>query len=88
MGYPPSRGRGHGGYTRAQSAGIGPGGAAGRGLAGRPADRPTGSPAADRPGSPAARQPGSPAARTADTSKITLVKGYGCGIYYHHDWHD
>jgi hypothetical protein len=72
MGYPPSRGRGHGGYTCAQSAGIGPGGAAGRGLAGRPADR----------------QPGSPAARTADTSKITLVKGYGCGIYYHHDWHD
>src|SRR5450631_132072 len=28
-GLPPSRGRGHRGYTRAQSAGIGPGGAAG-----------------------------------------------------------
>ena len=31
---------------------------------------------------------GRPAARTASTSKITLVKGYGCGIYCHHGWHD
>jgi hypothetical protein len=31
---------------------------------------------------------GRPAARTTGTSKITLVKGYGCGIYCHHGWHD
>ncbi len=64
MGYPPSHGRGHRGYTRAQSAGDWPG-AAGRGP-----------------------RPGRPAARTINTSKITLVKGYGWGIYCHHGWHD
>ena len=31
---------------------------------------------------------GRPAARTTSTSKITLVKGYGSGIYCHHGWHD
>jgi hypothetical protein len=36
---------------------------------------------------PAAHSPG-PAARTTNTSKITLVKGYGGGICCHHGWHD
>src|SRR5450755_1640147 len=33
-------------------------------------------------------RPGRPVARTTNTSKITLVKGYGYGIYCHHGWHD
>ena len=37
---------------------------------------------------PTAPPPDRPAARTTSTSKITLVKGYGCGIYCHHGWHD
>ncbi len=39
-GYPPSHGRGNRGYTRAQSAGIGPRGPAGRDPAGRRPGRP------------------------------------------------
>ena len=76
---PPADGHGHRSYTCAQSAGDWPG----RGRGPRPG-RPQ--PPARGPQPPAGGP--RPAARTTNTSKITLVKGYGCGIYCHHGWHD